>query len=96
VQLVVTPGSGEGRARDSGEEVFLSQRSHGFLEHIQQVAERGRNQPRRRILRYLSWRREELAVRRRALPLLVRPGAIEALRRRTVEEDDPPVETPRG
>jgi hypothetical protein len=54
VQLVVTPGSGEGRARDSGEEVFLSQRSHGFLEHIQQVAERGRNQPRRRILRYLS------------------------------------------
>jgi diacylglycerol kinase (ATP) len=184
--------------RDSGEEVFLSHRSYGFLEHIQQVAERGRNQPRRRILRYLyyygvahrflfrtrlasfqvvvdgtavaddavlvtvanvetyrgflaltptaspidglfdvfvvprvskggllfrlvrlllrlpgrwrgvmlyrgrrvtvttPWRREELAVRRRALPLLVRPGAIEALRRRTVEEDDPPVETPRG
>lgn len=184
--------------RDAGDEVFLSHRSYGFLEHIQQVAERGRNQPRRRILRYLyyygvahrflfrtrlapfqvaidgtavaddavlvtvanvetyrgflpltptaspidglfdvfvvprvskaglllrlvrlmlglpgrwrgvalyrgrrvtvmtPWRREELAVRRRALPLLVPPGAIEALRRRTVEEDDPPVETPRG
>lgn len=184
--------------RDAADEVFLSHRSYGFLEHIQQVAERGRKQPRRRLLRYLyyygvahrflfrtrlasfqvvidgtavaddavlvtvanvetyrgflaltptaspidglfdvfvmprvskaglllrlvrlmlrlpgrwrgvalyrgrrvtvttPWRREELAVRRRALPLLVRPGAIEALRRRTVEEDDPPIETPRG
>jgi diacylglycerol kinase (ATP) len=181
--------------RDAGDEVFLSHRSYGFLEHIQQVAERGRNQPRRRILRHLyyyrvahrflfrtrlasfqvvidgkpvtddavlvtvanvetyrgflaltptaspidglfdvfvmprvskaglllrlvrlmlrlpgrwrgvalyrgrrvtvttPWRCEELAVRRRALPLLVPPGAIEALERRTVA-DDPPVERP--
>ncbi len=182
--------------REAGDEVFLSHRSYGFLEHIQQIAERGRNQPRRRILRYLyyygvahrflfrtrlasfqvvidgtpvtddavlvtvanvetyrgflaltptaspidglldvfvvprvsktglllrlvrlmlrlpgrwrgvtlyrgrrvtvttPWRREELAVRRRALPLLVPPGAIETLRRRTLEGDDPPIETP--
>ena len=36
-----------------GREVFLSHRSYGLLEQIQQVAERGRKQPRRRILRYL-------------------------------------------
>ena len=178
--------------RDAGEEVFLSHRSYGFLEHIQQVAERGRHQPRRRILRYLyyygvahrflfrtrlaafqvvidgtrvaedavlvtvanvetyrgflaltptaspidglfdvfvvprvgkaglllrllrvmfrlpgrwhgvalyrgrrvtvttPWRRDELRVRRAVLPLLVRRGAIEALRQRTVA-DDPPI-----
>ena len=35
------------------EEVFLSHRSFGFLEHIQQVAERGRKQPRARLLRLL-------------------------------------------
>ncbi|RPH81137.1 MAG: hypothetical protein EHM88_11620 [Candidatus Rokuibacteriota bacterium] len=182
--------------RESSDEVFLSHRSYGFLEQIQQVAERGRQQPRRRFLRHLwyygvarrflfrtrlasfqvevegtlvaddavlvtvanvetyrgflaltptaspidglfdvfvvpgvskaglllrlvrlmlrlpgrwrgvalyrgrrvtvttPWRREELVVRRRALPLLVPPGAIEALRRRTVEGDDPPIETP--
>jgi diacylglycerol kinase (ATP) len=34
-------------------------------------------------------RRESLVVRRRALPLLVPPGAIEGLRQRTVEEDLP-------
>ena len=181
--------------RPTGEEFFLSHRSYGFLEHIQQVAERGRQQPRRRLLRYLwyygvahrflfrtrlaafqvaidgkdvaddavlvtvanvetyrgflpltptaspidglfdvfviprvsklgllrrllflmfrlrgrwrgvtiyrgrhvtvttPWRREELRVRRRALPLLVPPGAIDALTRRTVE-DAPPVERP--
>jgi diacylglycerol kinase (ATP) len=37
----------------AGEEIFLSHRSYGLLEQIQQVAERGRNQPRRRALRYL-------------------------------------------
>lgn len=181
--------------REAGDEVFLSHRSYGFLEHIQQVAERGRHQPRRRLLRYLyyygvahrflfgarlasfqvvvdgeavaddavlvtvanvetyrgflaltptaspidglfdvfvvprvgkagllwrllrlmfrlpgrwrgvalyrgrrvtvttPWRQEELLVRRRVLPLLVPRGAIEALRRRTVE-DDPPIARP--
>jgi diacylglycerol kinase (ATP) len=47
--------------RDSGGDVFLSHRSYGFLEQIQKVAERGRKQPRRRILRHLwylavAWR----------------------------------------
>jgi diacylglycerol kinase (ATP) len=181
--------------REDGEEIFLSHRSYGVLEHIQQVAERGRQQPRRRLLRLLwyygvayrflfrhrlagfqveidgrpvvddavlvtvanvetyrgflpltptaspidglfdvfvvprvstpgllrrllfimlrlpgRWRgvvlyrgrrvrvttprcREDLAVRRRALPLLVPPGAVEALARRTVA-DDPPIERP--
>jgi diacylglycerol kinase (ATP) len=184
--------------REAGDEVFLSHRSYGFLEHIQQVAERGRRQPRRRVLRLLyyggvahrflfrtrlasfqvaiegtvvtddavlvtvanvetyrgflaltptaspidglfdvfvvprvskagvllrlvrlmlrlpgrwrgvtlyrgrrvtvttPWRREELVVRRRALPLLLPPGAIEALRHRTLDEDEPPVEMPRA
>jgi diacylglycerol kinase (ATP) len=40
--------------RESGEEVFLSHRSYGLLEQIQQVAERGRKQPRHRLLRY-AW-----------------------------------------
>jgi diacylglycerol kinase (ATP) len=177
----------------TGEEIFLSHRSYGFLEHIQQVAERGRKQPRQRLLRYLwyysvahrflfrtrlasfqvaidgkdvaddavlvtvanvetyrgflpltptaspidglfdvfviprvsklgllrrllflmfrlrgrwrgvtiyrgrrvtvttPWRREELRVRRRTLPLLVPPGAIDALAHRIVE-DAPPIE----
>jgi diacylglycerol kinase (ATP) len=181
--------------RDSGEEIFLSHRSYGFLEHIQQVAERGRHQPRRRLLRYLyyygvahrflfrtrlasfqvvidgtpvaedavvvtvanvetyrgflpltptaspidglfdvfvvprvgkigllmrllrlmfrlpgrwrgvtlyrgrhvtvttPWRRDELRVRRRVLPLLVRRGAIAALHRHTID-DDPPIARP--
>jgi diacylglycerol kinase (ATP) len=180
---------------EASEEVFLSHRSFGMLEHIQQVAERGRKQPRRRLLRYLwyygvaqrflfrtrlasfqvavddtvvaadavlvtvanvetyrgflpltptaspidglfdvfviprasklgvlwrlvslmfrlpgrwrgvtiyrgrrvtvttPWRREELVVRRRVLPLLVRPGALEALAARTLD-DAPPVERP--
>jgi diacylglycerol kinase (ATP) len=183
--------------REAGDELFLSHRSYGFLEHIQQVAERGRKQPRRRVLRHLyyygvahrflfrtplasfqvvvdgrpvaddavlvtvanvetyrgflaltptaspidglfdvfvvprvskigllwrllrvmfrlpgrwrgvtlyrgrrvqvttPWRRDELLVRRRALPLLLPPGALEALRHRTIEgEGDPPVEQP--
>lgn len=181
--------------RAAGEEIFLSHRSYGFLEHVQQVAERGRQQPRQRLLRYLwyygaahhflfrarlasfqvaidgkdvaddavlvtvanvetyrgflaltptaspidglfdvfliprvsklgllrrllflmfrlpgrwrgvtvyrgrrvtvttPWRREELRVRRRALPLLVPPGAIDALANRTVD-DAPPIERP--
>jgi diacylglycerol kinase (ATP) len=37
--------------RESGEELFLSHRSYGLLEQIQQVAERGRKQPRHRLLR---------------------------------------------
>ena len=41
--------------REGGEELFLSHRSYGFLEHIQQVAERGRKQPRRRFLRHLYY-----------------------------------------
>jgi diacylglycerol kinase (ATP) len=174
-----------------GDEIFLSHRSYGLLEQVQQVAERGRRQPKNRILRYLwywgvgrrflfstrlaglqvevdgvrvaddavlvtvanvetyrgflsltpkaspidgmfdvfviprlakprlAWRmfslwlrlagrwngtriyrgravtvttprrREELRTRRRALLLLVPPGAIEALRARTVQEDAP-------
>jgi diacylglycerol kinase (ATP) len=39
--------------RDANAEVFLSHRSYGLLEQIQQVAERGRKQPRHRLLRYL-------------------------------------------
>jgi diacylglycerol kinase (ATP) len=180
---------------EGGGEIFLSHRSYGFLEHIQQVAERGRQQPRRRLMRLLwyygvayrflfrnrlagfqveidgvpvaddavlvtvanvetyrgflpltptaspidglfdvfvvprvsplglvrrlvwmafrlpgRWRRvalyrgrrvrvttprrrESLAVRRRALPLLVPPGALEVLKQRTVAED-PPIERP--
>jgi len=179
----------------SAEDVFLSHRSYGLLEQIQQIAERGRRQPKRRLLRLLwyvrvagallftgrlsafkleidgarviddaalitvanvetyhgflpltptaspidglfdvcviprvpamvllfrllrvmlrtpgRWRgvavyrgrqvavttprrREQLVVRRRALPLLVPPGAIEALQSRTVL-GDPPISTP--
>jgi diacylglycerol kinase (ATP) len=39
--------------RASTEEVFLSHRSYGFLEQIQEVAEHGRRQPKRRLLRLL-------------------------------------------
>jgi len=38
---------------ERGDEIFLSHRSFGILEHIQQVAERGRQQPRARFLRLL-------------------------------------------
>jgi diacylglycerol kinase (ATP) len=38
---------------EDGEEVFLSHRSYGILEQIQHAAERGRRQPRRRLLRLL-------------------------------------------
>jgi diacylglycerol kinase (ATP) len=37
----------------TGTELFLSHRSYGLLEQIQTAAERGRRQPRRRLLRYL-------------------------------------------
>ena len=37
----------------AGEDVFLSHRSYGLLEQVQTIAERGRRQPRRRLLRYL-------------------------------------------
>jgi diacylglycerol kinase (ATP) len=177
----------------SGTDVFLSHRSYGALEQIQQLAERGRQQPKGRVFRYLwywgvahqflfdagltpaavevdgarvaddavlvtvanvetyrgflaltptaspidglfdvfvvprvsktalmrrliwlllrlpgRWRgvalyrgrrvtvttgtrREQLTVRRHALPLLVPPGAIAALLRRTVEDEGPPI-----
>ena len=179
-----------------GDEVFLSHRSYGLLEQVQQVAERGRRQPRNRGLRYLwywsvgrrflfasrlagfqvtvdgatvtndavlvtvanvetyrgfltltptaspidgmfdvfviprvgklrlAWRlvflflqlpgrwrgvrlyrgrtvtvttprrRETLHTRRRALPVLVPPGVLDALRARTPSDDDPPISTP--
>ena len=47
---------GEVRKVDVGianDEIFLSHRSYGFLEQIQQAAERGRKQPRNRLLRYV-------------------------------------------
>lgn len=177
----------------AGDELFLSHRSYGFLERVQAEAERGRQQPRRRMLRHLGYygvardvmfrmplpriaveiddrpivddavlvtvanvetyrgflsltpsaspidgmfdvlvvprtgklgltakllalmarapgrwrgvsvyrgsrvavtaagRREELRVWRKALPLLVPPGSMEALRRRTVDEDGPEI-----
>ena len=37
----------------AGEDLFLSHRSYGLLEQVQNLAERGRQQPRRRLLRYL-------------------------------------------
>jgi len=40
-------------AGGAGDEPFLSHRSYGLLEQIQNAAERGRRQPRRRLLRYL-------------------------------------------
>jgi diacylglycerol kinase (ATP) len=43
-----------GVARWQGhDEIFLSHRSYGFLEQVQQVAERGRKLPRRYLFRYL-------------------------------------------
>src|SRR5262249_46327897 len=49
-------GRGERRRVDvgaAGDELFLSHRSYGLLEHVQEVAERGRRQPKNRVLRYL-------------------------------------------
>jgi diacylglycerol kinase (ATP) len=43
----------------------------------------------RRVVVTTPRRREELTVRRRALPLLVLPGAIEELQRRTIEDEPP-------
>jgi diacylglycerol kinase family enzyme len=43
----------------------------------------------RRVVVTTPRRREELTVRRRALPLLVPPGAIEELQRRTIEDEPP-------
>jgi diacylglycerol kinase (ATP) len=58
--LRLLDGAGEVRRVDVGmatcgstEDVFLSHRSYGFLEQIQQIAEQGRQQPKRRILRLL-------------------------------------------
>jgi diacylglycerol kinase (ATP) len=44
VGLVTTP---------AGQDIFLSHRSYGLLEQVQAIAERGRRQPRQRLLRYL-------------------------------------------
>jgi diacylglycerol kinase (ATP) len=57
---------GEIRMVDVGicdREVFLSHRSYGFLEQIQQAAEEGRRQPRSRLLRHLWY----YGIARRAL-----------------------------
>jgi diacylglycerol kinase (ATP) len=37
------------------EEIFLSHRSYGFLQDIQETVERGRAQPRSRVARYLAY-----------------------------------------
>ena len=48
------PGGRRSRARgERPRRIFLSHRSFGVLEQIQQAAERGRKQPRNRLLRYL-------------------------------------------
>jgi diacylglycerol kinase family enzyme len=41
----------------AGDEPFLSHRSYGFLEEVQQAVERGRRQPRHRLLRHLAYYR---------------------------------------
>lgn len=46
----------------------------------------------RRVVVTTPTRREELRIQRRALPLLLPPGAIESLKQRTVDEN-PPVAT---
>lgn len=38
-----------------GDDLFLSHRSYGFFDQIQQAAERGRRQPRKRLLRLLHY-----------------------------------------
>jgi diacylglycerol kinase (ATP) len=42
-----------GVVKQGHDEIFLSHRSYGFLEQVQQVAERGRKLPRRYLFRYL-------------------------------------------
>ena len=54
----------------SGDEVFLSHRSYGLLEQVQQAAETGRQQPRARFLRYLWY----YGVARRVLFETPRPS----------------------
>lgn len=39
----------------AGEELFLSHRSYGFLDHVQERVEEGRAQPRQRALRHLAY-----------------------------------------
>lgn len=41
------------RTPSAAEDLFLSHRSYGLLEQVQELAERGRTQPRHRLLRYL-------------------------------------------
>ena len=41
--------------RQGHDEIFLSHRSYGFLEQVQQLAERGRRLSRRHLFRYLSY-----------------------------------------
>lgn len=43
----------------------------------------------RRVVVTVDGRREELKTRRRALPLLIPAGSLEALKQRTVEDDSP-------
>jgi diacylglycerol kinase (ATP) len=39
----------------AGEELFLSHRSYGFLDEVQERVEQGRRQPRRRVFRHLAY-----------------------------------------
>jgi diacylglycerol kinase (ATP) len=39
----------------AGEELFLSHKSYGFLDQVQERVEEGRGQPRRRVLRFLAY-----------------------------------------
>ena len=39
----------------AGEELFLSHRSYGFLDQVQERVEEGRSQPRQRALRHLAY-----------------------------------------
>jgi diacylglycerol kinase family enzyme len=47
----------------AGRDLFLSHRSYGLLEQIQHTAERGRRQPRHRLLRYLFFLATRLHAR---------------------------------
>ena len=63
------------------DEIFLSHRSYGFLEQVQQVAERGRKLPRRHLFRYLWYYgvANRLLLRTRLAPFRVEiDGALVA------------------
>ena len=66
-----------------GDELFLSHRSYGALEQIQQEAERGRQQPKRRVLRHLWY----YGVARRVLFSMPLPRIAVEIDGRRVAED---------